>query len=295
VITLFRTWPATKTTYGAAPLPGVDKLSFSGNKASIVNITAQGNLFRRVSKIILKDDSAWALTGEGMIIQINPEKKRSTSYTPHFYLAYLKKGRDTIQPSSSYEFSHVDNNFSFYFAATSFFQESQILYTFRLTGGSDTTWSEPSPNAFISFTNLPPARYSLQARVSFPSARYADQAIEIPLTILPPWWETTWFRMMAVVAVAALSYVAVKTYVRRKLAKQRVILERQQAIQKERTRIATDMHDDLGAGLSRIKFLSEIVKLKQQSKQDTEEHVSRIGDYAKEMIGKMGEDCVGIE
>ena len=268
---------------------GVDKLSFSGNKVSIVNITAQGNLFRRVSKIILKDDSAWALTGEGMIIQINPEKKRSTSYTPHFYLAYLKKGRDTIQPSSSYEFSHVDNNFSFYFAATSFFQESQILYTFRLTGGSDTTWSEPSPNAFISFTNLPPARYSLQARVSFPSARYADQAIEIPLTILPPWWETTWFRMMAVVAVAALSYVAVKAYVRRKLAKQRVILERQQAIQKERTRIATDMHDDLGAGLSRIKFLSEIVKLKQQSKQDTEEHISRIGDYAKEMIGKMGE------
>ena len=268
---------------------GVDKLSFSKDNASIVNVTAPGNLFRRISKIIVRGDSVWALTGEGMIIQISAEKRKRINYTPHFFLAYLKNGRDTIQPASSYKFSHVDNNPTFYFAATSFLQETQIRYKFRLNGGSDTTWSDPSSNAFISFSNLPPGRYSLQARVSFPSARYADQAIEIPLTILPPWWETTWFRMFVVICVAAMSYVAVKAYVRRKLAKQRVILERQQAIQKERTRIATDMHDDLGAGLSRIKFLSEIVKLKQQSKQDTEEHVSRIGDYAKEMIGKMGE------
>ena len=75
----------------------------------------------------------------------------------------------------------------------------------------------------------------------------------------------------------------------RKLAKQRIILEKQQAVEKERTRIATDMHDDLGAGLSRIKFLSEIVKLKKQAQQPLEEDISRIGDYANEMIGKMGE------
>ena len=49
------------------------------------------------------------------------------------------------------------------------------------------------------------------------------------------------------------------------------------------------MHDDLGAGLSRIKFISEIVKLKNQSQQPVEEDISRIGDYAREMIGKMGE------
>jgi len=286
----FIAWLACDKNYLWSCSPsGVDKIDLQGPNVSIANITGQSNFFRKVTKIILKDDSAWALTGEGLIIKITPEERRSINYAPHFYLEYLKKGRDTIQPSSSYEFSHADNNLSFYFAATSFLQESQIRYTFRLTGGSDTTWSEPSPNAFISFTNLPPGHYFLQARVSFPAKRYPDQALEIPLTISPPWWNTTWFRIFAVIGVAALSYVAVKAYVRTKLAKQRVILERQQAIQKERTRIATDMHDDLGAGLSRIKFLSEIVKLKQQSKQDTEEHISRIGDYAKEMIGKMGE------
>jgi len=268
---------------------GVDKIRFKRNSTSIENIAGQSNLFRKVAKIVLKGDSAWALTGEGMIIKINPKKNSPVIYTPHFYLAYLKKGRDTIQPASSYKFSYLDNNLSFYFAATSFLQESQIVYSFRLIGGSDTTWSEPSPNAFTSFTNLAPGHYSLQARVSFPARRYADQAIEIPLVILPPWWKTNWFTFLVLIIIAILAYAVLKAYVRRKLAKQRIIMERQQAIQKERTRIATDIHDDLGVGLSRIKFLSEIIKLKKHGQQPVEEDISRIGDHADEMIGKMGE------
>ena len=67
------------------------------------------------------------------------------------------------------------------------------------------------------------------------------------------------------------------------------ILERQQAIEKERTRIATDMHDDLGAGLSRIKFLSETIGIKKQQQQIFDEEISSIRNYSHEMIDKMGE------
>jgi signal transduction histidine kinase len=68
-----------------------------------------------------------------------------------------------------------------------------------------------------------------------------------------------------------------------------VVLEKQQAIEKERTRIATDMHDDLGAGLSRIKFLSETIGIKKQQQQSIEEDVNKIREYSHEMIDKMGE------
>lgn len=66
-------------------------------------------------------------------------------------------------------------------------------------------------------------------------------------------------------------------------------LQRIKAIEKERTRIATDMHDDLGAGLSRIKFLSETIGIKKQKEQPFEEDVIRIREYSHEMINKMGE------
>jgi signal transduction histidine kinase len=73
------------------------------------------------------------------------------------------------------------------------------------------------------------------------------------------------------------------------MQKHKAILERQQAIEMERTRIATDMHDDLGAGLSRIKFLSETIGIKKQKEQPIEEDVTRIREYAHQMIDKMGE------
>ena len=66
-------------------------------------------------------------------------------------------------------------------------------------------------------------------------------------------------------------------------------LQRIASIEKERTRIASDMHDDLGAGLSRIKFLSEKIGIKKQKQQPIEEEVIKIREYSHEMIDKMGE------
>lgn len=49
------------------------------------------------------------------------------------------------------------------------------------------------------------------------------------------------------------------------------------------------MHDDLGAGLSRIKFLSETIGIKKQKEEPIEEEISKIREYAHEMIDNMGE------
>jgi len=50
-----------------------------------------------------------------------------------------------------------------------------------------------------------------------------------------------------------------------------------------------DMHDDLGAGLSRMKFLSETIGIKKQQQEPIEEDVNKIREYSHEMIDKMGE------
>jgi signal transduction histidine kinase len=83
--------------------------------------------------------------------------------------------------------------------------------------------------------------------------------------------------------------LTIRTYIRRRLLHQRLELENQQAIEKERTRIATDMHDELGAGLSRIKFLSETIGIKKQQQLPIEEEITGIRRYSHEMIDKMGE------
>jgi signal transduction histidine kinase len=84
-------------------------------------------------------------------------------------------------------------------------------------------------------------------------------------------------------------WLFLKSYSNEKMKKHKRELEKLKAIEKERTRIATDMHDDLGAGLSRIKFLSETIGIKKQQLQPIEEDINKIREYSHEMIDKMGE------
>ena len=60
-------------------------------------------------------------------------------------------------------------------------------------------------------------------------------------------------------------------------------------IKQERTRIATDMHDDLGAGLARIRFLSESLRRKKPDDPSFLPEVIKISSFSDEMIEKMGE------
>jgi signal transduction histidine kinase len=67
------------------------------------------------------------------------------------------------------------------------------------------------------------------------------------------------------------------------------MLEKQKAIEQERTRIATDMHDDLGAGLSRIKFLSQSILNKKDNDEVVTAELEKITSFSDEMSEKMGE------
>ena len=81
-------------------------------------------------------------------------------------------------------------------------------------------------------------------------------------------------------------YLAVRSYVERKLAAQRLAFEREQALLAERMRIASDMHDDLGAGLSGLKLRSELAARVEQDpvKRDQLDQLARM---AGELIGNM--------
>jgi signal transduction histidine kinase len=158
-----------------------------------------------------------------------------------------------------------------------------------LSGGGNKEWSDTSSIADINLLNLSPGDYTLKVKSFFPSTSYSSKEIEFPFQILPPWWRTLLFRLIAASFIMGLLIIASRIYYRIKLRRQKIVLEKQQAIEKERTRIATDMHDDLGAGLSRIKFLSETIGIKRLRQQPIEDDISSIRQYSHEMIDKMGE------
>lgn len=274
-------WAGTQT--------GLDKLTLKNQHYIIGNISKNNDYFQPINKIIVTaTNQVWALSSEGIVLKIASSLLNPAVMPPHLYMREMKVNNQPF-PLSTAHFSSPQNNFTFSFAAPSFWDERSILYSYLLEGSGNPIWSEPSNQSIFNFINLPPASYTLKVKCIFPEERYASQSTSFSFVIDPPWWQTWWFRTGIGILGIAILAASLHFYYNRKLEKEKAILEKQQAIEKERTRIATDMHDDLGAGLSRIKFLSETIGIKKQKGQPFEEDINKIRDYTHEMIDKMGE------
>jgi len=275
-------WVGTQT--------GLDKIFKKNDHYIIGNVSKNNNFFQTVGKIVTtKNNTLLALTNGGIILRTSENlSSAKPSSIPALLFTSMQVNNEPYSDSSK-NLLYRQNNLSFAVAATSFIDERSIRYSYLLEGSGNENWSEPSNNSTFNFINLSPGNYTLKIRSEFPEDIYPSQTISYSFTILQPWWHTWWFLTGASLAITGLLFLGIRFYYRRKLEREKIILEKQQAIEKERTRIATDMHDDLGAGLSRIKFLSETIGIKKQRHLPFEEDISKIREYSHEMIDKMGE------
>jgi signal transduction histidine kinase/ligand-binding sensor domain-containing protein len=272
-------WAGTQT--------GLDKIIPKNGGYSISNISRGNNFFQSIHRIVSNNShTVWALTKEGTIFKIIATPTSAPSPPP--VLINLLKVNGNLDNNTRHQFSYDQNNFLFNVAAPSFTDEKSVRYSYLLNGSANNKWSDPSGNASLNFINLAPGIYTLMVRAEFPDAMYSPQQSSLSFVILPPWWRTWWFSTCMVILLVALITLIISTYVKRKLVRQRSILEKHQAIQKERTRIAMDMHDDLGSGLSSIRFLSE--KVRRNTFSDiTKTDIDKIVSSTGELIDKMNE------
>lgn len=269
---------------------GLDKISTVNDHFLVENITRSNNIYLPIYNVQQTAKGViWILTSSGIIIY-DPSVPTVNGWKPTLSFSHMHVNNSDklfLRPQAALKY--FQNNLTFNLSAPSFIADKQTRFSYLLEGSGNENWSTPSMEGTINFVNLPPGDYTLKAKASFLHGRYPDIESSFSFTILPPWWLTWWFKSIVGLLIIGIVLLVVRSYTRRKLAMQRAMLERKQAIEKERTRIATDMHDDLGAGLSQIKFLSEAIGMRRQKHLPIEEEVSSIRSFSDEMIDKMGE------
>jgi signal transduction histidine kinase len=269
---------------------GVDRLIKTNDGYRLENVTKSNNTFAYIDYVWTDArNNAFALTNAGAVLQIEPVQSGKILAEPQLLIEEIKVNGQTITHfKTGLHLQHFQRNITFSVAAPSFIDEKQIKYSYLLSGGGNKGWSDTTTLADINLLNLSPGNYTLHVKAFFPSTAYSAKETEFSFSILPPWWQTWWFRFIAGLLITGLLISAARAYYRRKLEKQKALLEKQQAIEKERTRIATDMHDDLGAGLSTIRFLSE--KVKRNSFSDvTRDDAEKIVTNSNDLVQKMNE------
>lgn len=124
-----------------------------------------------------------------------------------------------------------------------------LLYQYRLQGGADHDWSEPVQQLDVNYASLPAGDFRFEVRAVDADGQVSQQPAGFDLSIAAPLWRRWWF-LTGMVALLTGALITLYDYrVRHLLAMERL-----------RTRIATDLHDDIGASLTQISILSELAR-----------------------------------
>jgi len=144
----------------------------------------------------------------------------------------------------------------FDFTALTFTKPESVGFKYRLHG-LDADWVEAGSRRVANYAQVPPGHYRFQVVACNSDGVWNETGAALELTAEPYWWETAWFRVTGPLAAAGLLSAAILLGWRRRHRRQIERLEMQQSTERERTRIARDIHDDLGATLTQIVMLSD--------------------------------------
>lgn len=106
----------------------------------------------------------------------------------------------------------------------------------------------------IRYTELRAGNYTFEARAISADSVYSDQPLHIPVKIAKPYWETTGFRLVAILIILIAATAVGWFIAQQRIKKQK---QKQQTIEEERNRMMEDLHDGIGFDLTAIKAISE--------------------------------------
>lgn len=138
------------------------------------------------------------------------------------------------------------NQIEIAFGSPSFAAGDPIRYQYRLEG-ADTDWQPPIAQRTVNYANLAPGGYRFLVRAVNADGVMSETPASFPFRILPPVWQRWWALTIAALAMLAIAYSIYRYRVTGLIELERM-----------RTRIAADLHDDIGANLTKISILSEV-------------------------------------
>ena len=166
------------------------------------------------------------------------------------------------------------------FVSLSNLENENILYQYKID--EDENWSPPNEERFVNFANLSAGKYRIAVRAVAPGGKLGAENVSakpafVSFEILKPFYLRDWFVILLCFLVAAVIYA----FYRSRLEK---LLE----VERARTMIATDLHDDIGSNLSKISVLSEVVRMQLSDKSETHNRLLiSIAEEARESVASM--------
>ncbi len=157
----------------------------------------------------------------------------------------------------------------------------RALFRYRLEP-HENGWTEAGKERVARYPKLPPGQYTFCVTACNEDGVWNEAGNVLSITVLPPFWRTWWFLAASTVCLLGLIVAMVHFISTQKLQRQVERLRQQEALEKERARIARDIHDQLGASMTQLSLLGELVEADKDSPADVAAHAQQISQTSRD-------------
>ena len=169
------------------------------------------------------------------------------------------------------------------YAALSFTAPEKVRFRYRLDR-LNADWVDAGGRRVADFPYLPPGQYQFRVMACNEDLVWSEREAVLALTCRPAFWQTGGFRLLATLLVLGACGWAVKLLATRRLQRRLALSEQQHALEQERTRIARDIHDELGTLLTGISLLSDRAQAHRDRAEQVGEHLEKISQRARSAV-----------
>ncbi len=197
--------------------------------------------------------------GVGGINIFNPQQINANPYQPMVHLESVEVFNQPVDLNGlytdAYTFKSEEQVLSFQYAATNFLNPTKVSYSFYMEG-FDKDWRPATKSQSTTYTNLSPGEYNFRIKATNDNGTWGNNERVVNIVIVPPWYDTWWFRVGATLVVVLLItlFALYKFY---SLKKNKAMLEQ---LVTERTNELSEALDVSNAQKDSIKFLMKELK-----------------------------------
>ncbi len=237
-----------------------------------------------VRTMLATDDGTLWFGGMGRLFKLEPREPRDVEAQPAVLSALRIAGRGVALPLSGSDRLELgglavdDRNLEVHFTSPALLDSGAVSYQVRFQNEPG-EWSAPSAVPALQLAQLAPGRYDLQVRATSRDGTPSSRPATLRWTLPAPVWQRWWFLCAVGAVIAGVPALLVRQRVRQLLAVERL-----------RSRIAGDLHDEIGASLTHIALLSDMTRRQAATgRADTGAGLDKIASVSRELVDSMSD------
>ncbi len=242
-----------------------------------------------------RDGTLWLPTIQGLA-SLNPARLNiNTNAPPVVIESVVVAGElqtpETLRSAPPHEItiSPGKEGLEIRFASLSLAAPDKGRFKYQLEGYEAAPIERPGNIREVLYSKLPPAKYNFKVTACNEDDVWDKDWASLSIRVLPPFWRTWWFLGLTTVCLLGMIVGSVHYVSTQRLQHQLAALRQKEALEKERARIARDIHDQVGASLTQLSLLAELVESDKHHPEEVEGHARQIEQTALETTRALDE------